>query len=74
MLPGKSDPRWAEIVTSEKELELSSIASKMLLMRVKMMTKNDKSTAKVNEAIDAAYDFFSKNQEVVKTDIEKLFK
>lgn len=73
MVPGKTDPRWKQIVTGNKEYNFSGLATKMLMMRVKMITKTDQSPAKVQEAIDIAHDFFMKNENIVKDDIKLLF-
>lgn len=73
MVPGKNDPRWKSVVASTTEYPLSGLATKMLIMRVRTMTKMDSSPAKVDEAIAIAHDFFSKNLETAKADIEVLF-
>lgn len=73
MIPGKSDPRWIEIATTTKEFPLTSLASKMLVMRIRTMIKLDQSPDKIVEAIAIAYDFFSKNEEILKGDVEVLF-
>lgn len=73
MIPGKSDTRWKEIVSTGKEYPLSGLASKMLLTRVRTMIKLDQSPAKITEAIGIAHEFFSKNEEMLKGDLEVLF-
>jgi len=71
MIPPKSSPVWVEVVDTTKEYNLAGLATKMLLMRVRLMTKNDPS--KIPEAIDVAYEFFSKNSELVQDDIKIIF-
>lgn len=71
MIPQKSSPVWNELVSSAKDYQLSGLATKIMLMRVRQIVKNDSS--KIQEAIDAAYDFFVKNNEVVSDDIKKIF-
>lgn len=73
MIPGKNDPRWKEIVTSTKEFPLSGLATKMLVMRVRTIVKLDQSPAKITEAISIAHEYFSKNEEMLKADLEVLF-
>lgn len=73
MFPEKGDSRWQEVVTSGIDYPLSGLASKMLLMRVRLMVKLDQSPEKVSEAISITYDFFSKNKEILKNDLEILF-
>lgn len=74
MLPHKTDPRWEKIVISDRDVSLNNLATKMLLTRVRMMVKNDRSENNIKTAIDIAYDFFLKNEAIVKADIEILFK
>jgi hypothetical protein len=73
MLPEKNDPRWEKIITSDRDVALNNLATKMLLTRVRMLVKQDSSDAKIKEAINIAYDFFLKNESIVKADIEILF-
>lgn len=74
MLPQKSDPIWSKIIQNEGDVALNSLATKMLLTRVRLLVKTDSSPAKMQEAVDIAYDFFVKNEAVVKADIDLLFK
>lgn len=74
MLPKKSDSRWEKIVLNESSESLNNLATKMLLTRVRLHVKQDRSETKIKEAIDIAYDFFLKNEAIVKDDIEILFK
>lgn len=76
MIPEKNDPRWREIVISEREFEQMSLASKMMIMRVRAMIKADESEPqpdKINEAIDIAHEYFVNNQESVEEDLNFLF-
>lgn len=73
MVPEKDDARWKEVVTSGKEYAIHGLAAKMLLMRVRTMVKLDRSPEKIAEAIAIAYDFFGKNEEMLKGDLEILF-
>lgn len=73
MIPEKSDTRWKEVITSGKEYPVHGLAAKMLLMRVRTMVKLDRSPEKITEAIAIAFDFFSKNEEMLKGDLEILF-
>lgn len=74
MIPEKNDSRWKDIVTTTTAFPLQGLAAKMLLMRVRTMTKLDPTPAQINEAIKIIYDFFSKNEETLKYDLEILFK
>lgn len=71
MIPEKTNPLWLEVVDTTKEYNLSGLATKMLLMRVRLLTKNDPS--KIPEAINIAHEFFSKNKELVQDDIKIIF-
>jgi hypothetical protein len=45
-----------------------------MMMRVKILLTADRSPAKIQEAINVAYDFFIKNEVMAKNDIQTLFK
>ena len=74
MIPKKEDPRWKELVTMGTSLPLHGLATKMLLMRVRTMIKLDSSPEKIDEAIKITYDFFNKNEETLKNDLEIIFR
>lgn len=72
MLPNKTDPRWKKIVLDENLPLPSALPTKLLLMRVRLMAK-DKTPQKIQEAIDIAYEFFSQNTAIIKSDVELYF-
>lgn len=72
MVPPKDNSVWRIVVDSKTDYHLSELATKMFLTRVRLLTKND--PHKVAEAIDLAYEFFTKNEELLSNDIRKIFK
>lgn len=72
MIPPKSDPLWKKIILEDEVYNFHALPTKMLMMRVKLLAR-DRTPQKVDEAIDVAYDFFSKNSKVVVQDIKLLF-
>lgn len=72
IVPPKTDPRWRNIVLEDAVSNFHALPTKMLMMRVRLLAR-DKTPQKVEEAIDIAYDFFSKNSGIVLTDIKLLF-
>lgn len=72
MIPEKSDPRWKEIILGNDSLNFQALPTKMLMMRVRILAR-DKTPQKVEEAIEIAHDFFSKNASIVLRDISLLF-
>jgi hypothetical protein len=72
MVPPKDDPRWKQIVLDEKKYNFSALPTKMLMMRLRLLTK-DNTPQKIEEAIDIIHDFFSKNVHVLQPDICMLF-
>lgn len=72
MLPLKKDPRWKEVVIDENIPNFSALPTKMMMMRVRLLAK-DKTPQKIQEAIDIAFDFFSKNAMILQYDIDLLF-
>ncbi|OFZ28959.1 MAG: hypothetical protein A2622_12735 [Bdellovibrionales bacterium RIFCSPHIGHO2_01_FULL_40_29] len=73
MIPSKTDPRWKKIVTAAENPNLQSLATKMMLMRVRLLLINDQSSTKMQEAITIAYDFFVKNEAIIANDLKVLF-
>jgi hypothetical protein len=72
MIPPKSDPRWKKIILEDEVYNFHALPTKMLMMRVKLLAR-DRTPQKIEEAIDVAHDFFSKNSKVVVQDIKLLF-
>lgn len=72
MIPPKSDPRWKKIILEDEVYNFHALPTKMLMMRVKLLAR-DRTPQKIEEAIDVAHDFFSKNSKVVVKDISLLF-
>ena len=72
VLPPKTDDRWKKILTEDQPRNFHALPTKMLMMRVKILAK-DQTPQKIQEAIDIAYDFFSQNAKIVAKDIEILF-
>ena len=72
MVPPISDPRWKQIVLGDEIMNFQALPTKMLMMRVRLLAR-DKTPQKVDEAIAIAHDFFSKNFNIVSSDIRLLF-
>ena len=72
MIPPKNDPRWKTLVLDDQISNFQALPTKMLMMRVRILAR-DKTPQKVEEAIEIAYDFFSKNSNIVVNDIALLF-
>ena len=72
MIPPKNDPRWKNLVLDDQISNFQALPTKMLMMRLRILAR-DKTPQKVEEAIDIAYDFFSKNSNIVLSDIDLLF-
>ncbi|MEN0059817.1 MAG: hypothetical protein AAGB31_13335 [Bdellovibrio sp.] len=73
MLPDKLDPRWERLVRDQRDIPLQGLATKMILMRVRLLVKADPSAEKIQEAVNIAYDFFKKNEYSVQDDIKTIF-
>lgn len=72
MIPPKTDPVWREIVDRTEDYEVSALPTKMLFMRIKLLRYSGTSQS-MTDAVNAAFDFFSKNEEAVRDDIEIVF-
>ena len=72
MLPPKTDPRWAKLVMDPKGVPVTSMVTKMLMTRLALMNCKTQ-VSRRDEAIDAAYDFFVKNETAVRDDLKLIF-
>ena len=72
MVPPKTDPKWEALVTNPASVPVTGLVTKMLLTRLKLMNCAT-NAARKPEAINAAYDFFVKNETTVKDDIKLIF-
>lgn len=75
MVPDKAHPIWNKIVLNSDRYIFSSLATKLMMMRVKMIVEHENSLKEdnVQQAIDIAYEYFKKNQSILKEDINYLF-
>ena len=72
MIPPKTDKIWRILILGEKIYDLKSLPTKMLLMRIRLLAR-DQTSEKMTEAISIAHDFFSKNHLVLQDDINTIF-
>lgn len=72
MIPPKNDPKWQEIVKHRCREKFFSLPTQMLMMRVYLLTL-DGTAQKIQEAVDVVYEFFVKNEDMVKEDLMQLF-
>jgi hypothetical protein len=72
-LPGKSDPRWAALVTGGTGQPVKLLALKFMLARMAQDAKRDASPAAIRKASDELYRFFEQNEKLVATDTATLF-
>ncbi|NUN07130.1 MAG: hypothetical protein HUU57_15400 [Bdellovibrio sp.] len=73
MIPDKNDPRWREVLLNPVDVPINNFATKMLLTRARTLAKTEPVDVKLQEAIDIAFAFFTKNQFLVADDIQSLF-
>ena len=71
MIPSITDPRWKQIVENPENYKskVTALPTRVFLGFIKAKSK---STSQ-NELVKNAYDFFVKNEKVVKNDIDALF-
>ena len=73
-VPPKNDPRWRRFLNTLNDVRAANLATKMLISRLKVKIAFDPSQAAKDQAIEAAYDFFSRNESAVADDIGQIFK
>lgn len=72
MLPDKADPRWRDFVAGRRKYDLESLAARMLVTRLRLRTMRG-DEAVVQQAIDAAWDFFERNEATTQADVMAIF-
>jgi hypothetical protein len=61
LLPPKTDPRWAALVSGKTSKPLKLLALKLMLTRMSMDCKKDPSPAGVRKSVDELHDYLTKN-------------
>lgn len=74
VVPDKTNPIWRAIVVHSEEYTFNALATKLMMMRIKMIVENDNEDHEKNiqQAIEIAYEYFVKNQTIVGSDINYL--
>lgn len=75
MVPDKTHPIWKKIVLNSDSYVFSALATKLMMMQVKIIVEheNNQKEDNIQQAIDIAYEYFKKNQSILKEDINYLF-
>ena len=72
MTPDAKDPRWRAVVQGAARFELRDLGARLLVARLRMETLNAPEPV-VRAAIDAAHDFFQRNEVRLAHDLTALF-
>ena len=72
LLPEKEDPRWLDFVQGRRKYELESLAARMLVTRLRLRTMRGEEEV-VRLAIDAAWEFFVRNEGTTQADVKAIF-
>lgn len=73
LIPPKSDPRWAALVTNGTKRPLKSLVLKLRLTRLNLDVKGDRSPATLDKSVNELHQFFTENADKVKDDAAALF-
>lgn len=73
MIPPKTDPRWSKLVRGEVKADFKNLAVKLLVSKLKVANLYSKSESTLEKTISEAYDYFSKNLDSAKEDINSIF-
>lgn len=71
MVPDKSSPRWKELAAGKKALTTNNLGLQMLLKRVASKTA-DGNGAEIDKAAGELFDFFTKYEKILATEIAAL--
>lgn len=75
MVPSLSDPKWNKFIANlcAGSIRATELPTKMFVHRLKVKVLFDKSEAMKKTVIGDAHDYFTKNQDVLKADIQLIF-
>jgi hypothetical protein len=68
-VPARSDPRWKELLSGEREPEFSSLATKLMVARLRQTVRADPGS--MAAAIEELFHFFTVN-DFAQRDLAKL--
>lgn len=72
MIPGPADPRWAALVTGRRQLQPQFLALRLLMQRIAMKTRRDKSPATVSQLTRELYEFCVKYENLLGPDLRQI--
>jgi hypothetical protein len=75
MVPQKDNPIWRRLVLNSDSYAFNALATKLMMMRVKMIIQNENEDLEKNISLasEIAYNYFNKNKTVLMEDIKYLF-
>lgn len=73
MLPPKTHPRWKALVLGKVKGPFSLLATQFFVTRVTSRARIDPSAESIEQLIEQAYSFFSKNEALAQNDIRVIF-
>ncbi|MDD0853048.1 hypothetical protein HBN50_08070 [Halobacteriovorax sp. GB3] len=71
MIPSQSDPCWKKLIAGTDEFSFNTLATKMMVTRVRQMYRMDGDGA-LAEATKVAREFFEKNANIAGPDLELI--
>jgi len=71
MVPAKTDPRWKQIASDPEQFKSKVLAlpTKMLFSGLKIKSRSHS----VDQLVNIAHEFFTKNEKIVAQDIKAIF-
>lgn len=72
-VPLISDPKWNRFVANLGSIRANELPTRMFVNRLKTKVILDPSEAVKKSVINEAHDYFTKNQDLLKADIQLIF-
>jgi hypothetical protein len=72
-VPEIDHPRWRQVVTGEKTVEVENLGLRLLLSTIALRRKRDGSEATVKRNAEELRAFFLKHALAVENDLQRLF-
>jgi hypothetical protein len=73
MIPPVNDPRWGKVVTGATAFQPTMLATQILMGRLLVSVKNDRSQENVSRAASELRAFFEKYEMIAAGDLAQIF-
>lgn len=73
MIPGKTDPRWKDIIEGKISREYKTVAAGLCVSRNQRAYRMNQSAETMSKCVDELVSFFTKYENISRDDLKELF-